>query len=41
MVTWALYLACKNVKKLGPYLFFNLKKKDTIKYIIGIYIAKL
>jgi hypothetical protein len=31
----------KKVKKLSAYLFFNLKKKDIIKYIEDIYIEKL
>ena len=31
----------KNVKKLSAYLFFNLKKKDIIKYNEDIYIEKL
>jgi hypothetical protein len=31
----------KKVKKLSPYLFFNLKKKDIIKYTEDTYIEKL
>tara|TARA_B110000027_G_C15825966_1_gene171970 strand:+ start:278 stop:490 length:213 start_codon:yes stop_codon:yes gene_type:complete len=32
---------CKKVKKLITYLFFNLKKKDIIKYNEDTYIEKL